>query len=78
MGERVLCKHEVIGSIPFASTTLRRRGCAFIWSGSFKGSRDNRVRGPAVGSGDREPGNFCPGGFRTSGAVRGHGVRTFC
>jgi hypothetical protein len=57
---------------------LRRRGCAFIWSGSFKGSRDNRVRGPAVGSGDREPGNFCPGGFRTSGAVRGHGVRTFC
>ena len=23
MGERVLCKHEVIGSIPFTSTTQR-------------------------------------------------------
>ena len=28
MGERVLCKHEVIGSIPFTSTsTVACRGC---------------------------------------------------
>ena len=26
MGERLLCKQEVIGSIPFASTTSRKRG----------------------------------------------------
>jgi hypothetical protein len=26
LGERVLCKHEVIGSIPFTSTTLVRGG----------------------------------------------------
>ena len=26
LGERLLCKQEVIGSIPFASTTSRKRG----------------------------------------------------
>ena len=29
MGERVLCKHEVIGSIPFASTSSSLRRCVF-------------------------------------------------
>ena len=27
LGERVLCKHEVVGSIPSGSTTLRLRLC---------------------------------------------------
>ena len=37
MVERVLCKHEVVGSIPSASTTitLRRRGCAIEESDKF-------------------------------------------
>ena len=30
MGERVLCKHEVIGSIPFASTIF------YLWFFAFK------------------------------------------
>jgi hypothetical protein len=29
LGERVLCKHEVVGSIPSGSTTLRPSG--FAW-----------------------------------------------
>src|ERR1700676_4030302 len=31
LGERVLCKHEVVGSIPSGSTTLRPSG--FAWRG---------------------------------------------
>ncbi len=30
MGERMLCKHEVIGSIPFTSTTLLETICKRI------------------------------------------------
>jgi hypothetical protein len=31
LGERVLCKHEVVGSIPSGSTTLRPSG--YAWHG---------------------------------------------
>ena len=37
LGERLLCKQEVIGSIPFTSTTLQKsnesaRTCISVWS----------------------------------------------
>jgi hypothetical protein len=34
LGERMLCKHEVVGSIPSGSTTLRPSG--FAWHGRWK------------------------------------------
>ena len=35
LGERVLCKHEVVGSIPSGSTITLRRGCRY--GGPFRG-----------------------------------------
>ena len=35
LGERVLCKHEVVGSIPTGSTTLRPSG--YAWRGHASG-----------------------------------------
>lgn len=40
LGERVLCKHEVVGSIPTGSTTLRRKAEA----GVFKFVRETTFR----------------------------------
>ena len=45
MGERLLCKQEVIGSIPFTSTTLRLRVAGhFLWTGARSSIRS--VGGP--------------------------------
>ncbi len=41
LGERVLCKHEVVGSIPSGSTTLRPLG--FAWR-SHAGEKAKRAR----------------------------------
>ena len=46
MGEHLLCKQEVIGSIPFASTILR------LWlrvAGHAKGGGAERLGIPALG-----------------------------
>gem|GEM_PF-2242125 len=37
LGERVLCKHEVVGSIPSGSTTLRPSGYAWRSHGMAEG-----------------------------------------
>ena len=53
MGERVLCKHEVIGSIPFASTIYAfprdklRLNPGSRRSGHLKGSKRNNQRARA-------------------------------
>lgn len=51
LGERVLCKHEVVGSIPTGSTTLRPSG--YAWRGQ---------RVEHAGSSTHEPkgGAWCP------------------
>ena len=52
LGERVLCKHEVVGSIPSGSTITSRRGCRY--GGPFRGSNFGSSRnGLAAGPCDR-------------------------
>src|SRR6266700_425344 len=54
LGERVLCKHEVVGSIPSGSTTLRLRLCVAqpgMSDRSVPGEARKSEDGPAV---DRE------------------------
>ena len=45
LGERVLCKHEVVGSIPSGSTTLRPSG--YAWR-SLAGAEARSVPGVAL------------------------------
>ena len=45
LGERVLCKHEVVGSIPSGSTTLRPSG--YAWHG-HAGAEGRGVPGVAL------------------------------
>ena len=59
LGERVLCKHEVVGSIPSGSTILRRAGGAMQDALRSLGEggpqpRDRGTQDSAPGS--REPG----------------------
>ena len=50
LGERLLCKHQVIGSIPIGSTISWRTGCAVS---SFQGE-DHQIRGSKPRSGEPE------------------------
>src|SRR6266853_1937298 len=49
LGERVLCKHEVVGSIPSGSTTLRPSGYAWRSHGMAEGRSMPAPNGRACG-----------------------------
>ena len=48
LGERVLCKHEVVGSIPSGSTTLRLRLCVAL-PGMAIEARPAKLEGAKMG-----------------------------
>ena len=54
MGERELCKLEVIGSIPFSSTTLRSQEASFGWQAIRREPGENWY--PAIGEEVRSEG----------------------
>jgi hypothetical protein len=75
LGERVLCKHEVVGSIPSGSTTLRPSG--YAWRSH--GAEGRSVPGVALLGEDRltRPLNNCPRNITSHALSFGTRVRDF-
>jgi hypothetical protein len=69
LGERVLCKHEVVGSIPSGSTTLRPSGYA---RRSHAGAEGRSVPGVAEGEDGLTDGRLT---YRQTSSAKHHFAR---